>query len=44
MTSKDFKLLPVVNRNDPSIIHGVLRREDLIQYYNKKLIESFLVD
>ncbi len=41
MATKDSKLLPVVNRNDPSIIHGVLRREDLVQYYNKKLIESF---
>ena len=41
MSTKDFKLLPVVNKNDPSIILGVLRREDLVQYYNKKLIESF---
>jgi len=38
---KDSKLLPVVNRNDPSIILGVLRREDMIHYYNMKLIESF---
>ncbi|HDL03630.1 MAG TPA: CBS domain-containing protein, partial [candidate division Zixibacteria bacterium] len=38
---KGFKMLPVVNRNDPSIILGVLRREDLIQHYNKKLIETF---
>lgn len=38
---KDSKLIPVVNRNDPSIILGVLRREDLVRYYNKKLIETF---
>jgi CIC family chloride channel protein len=38
---KDHKLLPVVNRNDPTIIHGVLRREDVVQFYNKRLIESF---
>jgi len=41
MSAKGCKLLPVVNKNDPSIIHGVLRREDLVHYYNKKLIESF---
>jgi len=38
---KGFKMLPVVNKNDPSIILGVLRREDLIQFYNKKLLETF---
>lgn len=38
---KDSRLLPVVNKDDPSIILGVLRREDLVQYYNKKLIETF---
>jgi CIC family chloride channel protein len=38
---KDSKLLPVVNKEDPSIILGVLRREDLVAYYNRKLIESF---
>ncbi|UCD93663.1 MAG: chloride channel protein [Candidatus Zixiibacteriota bacterium] len=38
---KDSKLLPVVNKEDPSIILGVLRREDLVRYYNRKLIESF---
>lgn len=41
MAAKDSKLLPVVNKNDPTIILGVLRREHLVQYYNKKLIESF---
>jgi chloride channel protein, CIC family len=41
MQAKDCKLLPVVNKTDPGIIHGVLRREDLVQFYNKKLIESF---
>jgi len=38
---KGFKLLPVVNKNDPTIILGVLRRENLTQFYNKKLIETF---
>ncbi len=37
---KDYKLLPVVNREDPSIIHGVLRSEDMARYYNRQLIES----
>jgi len=32
--------LAVVNRNDPTIILGVLRRPDMIQFYNSKLIES----
>nr|MBN2277156.1 chloride channel protein [candidate division Zixibacteria bacterium] len=41
MSVKDYKLLPVVNRNDPTIILGVLRREDLFHYYNKKLLETF---
>ncbi len=33
--------IPVVNREDPSLILGVLRREELVQYYNRKLVESF---
>lgn len=41
MSIKDYKILPVVNKNDPTILLGVLRREHLVQYYNKKLIESF---
>jgi CIC family chloride channel protein len=41
MAIKDSRLLPVVNKNDSSIILGVLRREDMTAYYNKKLIESF---
>ncbi len=36
--------LAVVNRNDPSIILGVLRRGDMIQFYNSKLIESLRGD
>jgi len=42
LSIKDYKLLPVVNKNDPSIILGVLRRSDLIQFYNKRLIETFV--
>lgn len=37
----DTHFLPVVNRNDPTLILGVLRRENLIKFYNKKLIESY---
>ncbi len=37
----DSSFIPVVNRDDPSLILGVLRREALVQYYNRKLIESF---
>jgi CIC family chloride channel protein len=37
----DSPFIPVVNRDDPSLILGVLRREALVQYYNRKLIESF---
>jgi len=44
MAVKDSRLLPVVNKDDPSIILGVLRRERLVQYYNRKLIESFTDD
>ncbi|MFH2036720.1 MAG: chloride channel protein [Candidatus Zixiibacteriota bacterium] len=44
MALKDSRLLPVVNKDDPSIILGVLRREHMVQYYNKKLIESFTED
>lgn len=36
--------LAVVNRNDPSIILGVLRRGEMIQFYNSKLIESLRGD
>lgn len=37
----DSPFLPVVNKNDQAIILGVLRRDALVQYYNRKLIESF---
>ena len=37
----DSPFIPVVNREDPSLILGVLRREAMVQYYNRKLIESF---
>jgi CIC family chloride channel protein len=41
MAVKDYKLLPVVNENDPSILLGVVEREQLVQYYNKKLLDTF---
>ncbi|MCP4706842.1 MAG: chloride channel protein [candidate division Zixibacteria bacterium] len=37
----DFPFIPVVNREDPSLILGILRREELTHYYNRKLVESF---
>jgi CIC family chloride channel protein len=40
MNIKDCKLLPVVDKENPSVIIGVLKREHMVQYYNRKLIES----
>lgn len=37
----DSPFIPVVNREDPTLILGVLRREAMVQYYNRKLVESF---
>ncbi|UCD17511.1 MAG: chloride channel protein [Candidatus Zixiibacteriota bacterium] len=37
---KGYRMLPVVNKTDPSIIHGVLRRTSAMKHYNRKLIES----
>ena len=37
----DSPFLPVVNKDDTAIILGVLRRDALVQFYNRKLIESF---
>ena len=34
--ARDFKLIPVVEGDR---VKGVLRREDLVEYYNKRLIE-----
>ena len=37
---RDLKLIPVVDRNQDNKVIGVLRREDLIDYYNGRLIET----
>ena len=37
---KDLDMMPVVDRNNPSIILGVLRRGDLMNYYNKRLMDK----
>ncbi len=39
-SQRDHVLLPVVRPEAPSCVIGVLRREDLIDYYNKRLIET----
>jgi CIC family chloride channel protein len=39
---RDFDLLPVVSRADPSSITGVLYRDDLINYYNKQLMKRMV--
>jgi len=36
---RDLMLIPVVDRADPSRVVGVLRRDDLIDFYNKRLID-----
>ncbi len=40
MAVQGYKLLPVVNKNDPSIILGVLHRDNMMQVYNQRLVES----
>ncbi|MFZ5979570.1 MAG: chloride channel protein [Candidatus Zixiibacteriota bacterium] len=37
---RDFGLVPVVNRGQPHRVIGVVRREKLVDYYNKRLIET----
>ncbi len=37
---RDLKLIPVVDREDKRRVIGVLRHEDLINYYNKQLIDT----
>ena len=39
-TLRDLKLIPVVDRVATSKVIGVLRREDLLSYYNKRLIDT----
>jgi len=37
---KDLKMIPVINKYDHDKVIGVLRREDMIDYYNKQLIDT----
>lgn len=37
---RDYKLLPVVRADSPRKVVGVVRRDELIEYYNKRLIET----
>ena len=37
---KGYRMLPVVNKTDPTIILGILHREDVMRHYNHKLVES----
>ncbi len=37
---KDLRLIPVVNEYDKNTVIGVLRKEDLIDFYNRRLIET----
>ncbi len=36
----DFRLIPVVSNTEPSQVIGVVRKEELVDYYNKRLLES----
>ncbi len=36
---RDFSLIPVVSKAQPSKVIGVLRKDDLTDYYNKQLID-----
>ena len=37
---RDLQLIPVVEHSDEKKVVGVLRRDDMINYYNKQLIET----
>ncbi|MFQ6009128.1 MAG: CBS domain-containing protein, partial [Candidatus Zixiibacteriota bacterium] len=37
---RDLKLIPVVDKDHPDRVMGVIRREALVDYYNKRLIET----
>jgi CIC family chloride channel protein len=37
---RDFGLVPVVERTDPHQVIGVIRREELTDFYNKRLIDT----
>jgi CIC family chloride channel protein len=36
----DLQMIPVVDTNDPDRVIGVIRRSDLITYYNKRLLDT----
>jgi CIC family chloride channel protein len=42
ITSKDFSILPVVDKDNPSVLLGVLTRRDIIGAYNKAVIKMTL--
>jgi CIC family chloride channel protein len=42
ITSKDFSILPVVDKDNPSVLLGVLTRRDIIGAYNKAVIKKTL--
>jgi CBS-domain-containing membrane protein len=37
---RDLKMIPIVVAGDKKKVIGVLRREEMISYYNKQLIET----
>ncbi|MDX9857240.1 MAG: chloride channel protein [candidate division Zixibacteria bacterium] len=37
---RDYTLIPVVTRSTPGKVIGVVRREELVDYYNKRLIDT----
>lgn len=37
---RDFELIPVVSRSEPSRVVGVVRREELTDFYNKQLLDT----
>lgn len=39
---KDYDILPVVDRSDPSRIRGVIHKSYLLSYYNKRLMERMV--
>lgn len=42
ITSKDFSIMPVVDKDNPSLLLGVLTRRDIMGAYNKAVIKKTL--
>jgi CIC family chloride channel protein len=40
--TKDYDLLPVVDKDDPASIKGVIHKSYLLSYYNKRLMERMV--